>query len=196
MIQGPSFMYTLGPEIKLPRRTFTLEEDEALRSAVKQVGERWDKVAELMPNRTARQCQIRWKKYLAPHLRETMWTEEEDRLLLRTIDTIGTKWAKIVKFFPGRSDVSLKNRFLQIRNNVNPNYSTTSKTLPTPLNSEQMNSRTLHNSPNIDTKPKLLETIDLSSYLNTNALTGLASKEDLQNLFKSLGPVASVPLHG
>lgn len=159
-------------EIKLPRKTFSPDEDTALRELVKIFGEKWDSVAQMMPNRTAKQCQIRWKKYLAPHLRETIWTDEEDRLLMRTIETIGTKWAKIAKFFPGRSDVSLKNRYIQIRSH---GLSMDESAL-NPLTSQTPQA-----------KSNLLATVDLSQYVeDTSSLINLESKEQLEKLFNSL----------
>lgn len=99
-----------------PRRQFTYDEDKTLKEGVSKYGENdWESIAALLPNRTARQCRDRWNKYLSPNIRDTIWTDEEDRLLLRMIDTIGTKWSKISACLPGRSDISIKNRFKQLR---------------------------------------------------------------------------------
>lgn len=156
-------------ESKQQRKIFTSDEDAALRTYVNKYGEKWDQIAQKMPNRSARQCQIRWKKYLAPHLRETMWTDEEDRLLLRTIETIGTKWAKIAKFFPGRSDVSLKNRYIQIRSN---GLSKEDDQIP---------------QPSLPSKPVLLSTIDITKYVtDTSLFANNEGREDIKKLFESL----------
>ena len=39
------------------------------------------------------------------------WTREEDQLLMRLYQQYGPKWAQFTKFFKGRSDYNIKNRW-------------------------------------------------------------------------------------
>ena len=100
---------------KPPRRQFTFEEDKILKEAVKEYGDSdWEKISSRLKNRTPRQCRDRWNKYLSPNVRDSMWTDEEDQILLNLIEKYGNKWSKISTFLNGRSDISIKNRYKQI----------------------------------------------------------------------------------
>lgn len=48
---------------------------------------------------------------IQPGLNREEFTPEEDALLDQLVETIGTKWSKIQKMMPGRSDMDLKNRW-------------------------------------------------------------------------------------
>ncbi|OHS97696.1 hypothetical protein TRFO_36070 [Tritrichomonas foetus] len=101
------------PKKAHPKSKFGVDEDMKLRSLVAQFGENnWPQVAANMPNRNTRQCKERWCNYLAPGIRKTPWTTEEDELLLEKVREIGARWVQIAKFFPMRTDISIKNRFL------------------------------------------------------------------------------------
>jgi hypothetical protein len=77
---------------------------------VAQHGLNWPLIAFLMLDRNARQCRDRWFHYLAPGLNHEPWTSEEDALLLQKFRELGSKWAKIAKFFPGRTRENCRNR--------------------------------------------------------------------------------------
>ena len=49
--------------------------------------------------------------HLAPHLNKTDWTPEEDRRIIEAVEQDGTAWAKLVQYFPGRTDNGIKNRW-------------------------------------------------------------------------------------
>ena len=94
------------------KRKFTPDEDNLLKRIVMIYGpHRWKFIAEMIPNRTARQCRDRYINYLQPSIRHGQWTEEEDQLLTKKVKEHGTKWSFIKKFFVGRSTSALKNRF-------------------------------------------------------------------------------------
>jgi hypothetical protein len=46
---------------RIPRRSWTTEEDSKLAIAVKKHGKKWVKVAAMVPDRTDSQCRLRWK---------------------------------------------------------------------------------------------------------------------------------------
>ena len=96
-----------------PKNKFTLEEDMLLRKLVTQFGENnWQQVARRMEKRNPRQCKERWCNYLSPQVRNTPWTPEEDELLLNKVNEIGQKWVRISKYFPMRTDINIKNRYM------------------------------------------------------------------------------------
>lgn len=99
------------------KRKFTQEEDEKLRELVQDHGQKqWDVIARNFTDRTARQCRDRWKHYLSPSVTPKKdWTITEDRLLLQCTQKYGAQWAALVKFFPGRTDINLKNRWNKLQ---------------------------------------------------------------------------------
>ena len=103
-----------------PRKIFTEEEDNILRRIMTtEAFVTWELVAKRLYGRTARQCRDRWLNYLAPNVRRTPWTPEEDKLLLEKINDLGTHWSSISKYFDGRSDNHIKNRWYSyLKNHV------------------------------------------------------------------------------
>jgi hypothetical protein len=100
------------PQVAHGGHRFSKEEDIQLRDLVSQFGnQNWLFIAARMPERTARQCKERWKNYLAPSLNRTPWTQEEDQLLLEKQRELGNKWARISKFFEGRTDAQIRHRW-------------------------------------------------------------------------------------
>jgi hypothetical protein len=97
------------------KRKFSSEEDERLTQLVNLLGEtNWKNIANQMGTRNCRQCRERWKNYLAPYLNRDPWSSEEDAILLEKYEEFGSKWSLITKFFPLRTDVNLKNRWVVI----------------------------------------------------------------------------------
>ncbi|MDR0445406.1 MAG: hypothetical protein LBG98_03980 [Puniceicoccales bacterium] len=107
-----------GPgELRLEARgkRFTPEEDKALIAAVQKYRPmNWERVAEWLPGRTTRQCRDRWTKFLDPNINHGPFSPEEDANLRQLIEEHGSKWTLLSRFFPGRSDVQLKNRYLKL----------------------------------------------------------------------------------
>eukprot|EP00924_Labyrinthula_sp_SR-Ha-C_P001692 snap_masked-scaffold_18-processed-gene-6.56-mRNA-1 protein AED:0.15 eAED:0.15 QI:62/0.5/0.33/1/0.5/0.33/3/0/441 len=108
-------------------RLWTEEEDELLRAAVQEYGERqWKKIAERIPGRNHTQALQRWSKVLAPGLKKGQWSAEEDKLLLslaqKQIEAMGpnrkkVSWGKVAKGVPGRTAKQCRERWV---NNLNP----------------------------------------------------------------------------
>jgi hypothetical protein len=96
-----------------PKSKFTPEEDAFLRSLVAQFGtDNWQRVAIAMPGRNPRQCKERWYNYLCPLIQNSPWTQAEDDLLRQLVGEHGQKWVRIAKFFPLRTDINIKNRYV------------------------------------------------------------------------------------
>jgi hypothetical protein len=96
------------------REKFLPEEDAKLRELVQAHGSNaWDEVAKAMPGRNPRQCRERWKHYLSSEKNNSQWTPDEDRLLFEKMEEHGPKWTTLLQFFPGRTDMQLKSRWMQ-----------------------------------------------------------------------------------
>ena len=95
---------------------FTAEEDEMLIFLVSKFGEdNWNEIIKYLPNRNVRQCRERWNKYLNPNLKTDEWTKEEEELLMSKVKEFGTKWKLLSSFFPGRTDINVKSRYLLLQ---------------------------------------------------------------------------------
>jgi hypothetical protein len=75
----------------------------------------WFLIAALVPGRTKRQCNLRWRNALDPSIDPTTartgknWTADEDRKLKGAISTHGGKnWAVISGLVPGRTKVQCR----------------------------------------------------------------------------------------
>jgi hypothetical protein len=100
---------------KISRRKFTPDEDDLLRNLVTQIGKSdWATIAQHFPNRTSRQCRDRWKHYVSPEVVTGHWSEADESLLLSKVNEFGPKWSTIAQFFPGRTDIGIKNRYISI----------------------------------------------------------------------------------
>jgi hypothetical protein len=94
------------------KHKFTVEEDKRLFAAVlRHHASNWQSIADEMGSRNPRQCRERWKNYLSPGVCRNPWKPEDDRLLQEKYKEYGAQWCVIVKFFPGRTDVNVKNRW-------------------------------------------------------------------------------------
>jgi hypothetical protein len=68
-----------------------------------------------MEGRNARQIRERYLNYLDDQLEKQLWTTEEDERLLSLTKTQPISWKQLRQYFPGRTDVHLKNRFARLR---------------------------------------------------------------------------------
>lgn len=101
------------------RSKFTPEEDQKLVYIVSTTPEiKWSKVAELMKNKTSRQCRERYKNYLAKGINQSPWTPEEDQVLLKAYQEIGPCWSHMTSLFQGRTCVNIKNHYAKIKNKI------------------------------------------------------------------------------
>ena len=99
---------------KKTRAKWTETEDMLLQQSVERHGvTNWVLVASELKetNRSGKQCRERWVNHLAPDLKQSSWTIQEDLNLLQIVRVFGSQWSVIASKFPGRSPNSVKNRW-------------------------------------------------------------------------------------
>jgi hypothetical protein len=104
-VLDPSIALTAGSTGK-----WTSDEDLKLKAAVQMHGgKHWAAIAAMVPGRTKKQCNKRWRYALDPSFaltagRTGVWTEDEDLKLKAAVQTLGGKnWNKIAALVPGRT---------------------------------------------------------------------------------------------
>lgn len=99
------------------RHVWTGAEDQLLTSLVRKYGaKQWSTIGSYFPTRCGKQARERWVNHLCPDVDKSSWTDEEDKIILETVEKIGTKWSEVVKILAQicntkRSDNSVKNRW-------------------------------------------------------------------------------------
>ena len=103
-------------KVRVKHNKWNVYEDMRLKQIVLSMGSNlnWNQVASFFKNRNQRQCQERWEYYLRPDVNNGPWTPEEDELLLQKYNEYGSHWKVISKFFKGRTNTNVKNRYLAL----------------------------------------------------------------------------------
>lgn len=96
---------------KIQRRPFTQNENMVIFQSVKLIGEEWEIIAKMLPGRTPKQIQDRYKNYLREDLKKEPFSDEEDQKIIELFKQIGPKWTKMTSQLPGRSGNDIKNRW-------------------------------------------------------------------------------------
>ncbi|KAG2615980.1 hypothetical protein PVAP13_3NG080477 [Panicum virgatum] len=96
---------------RMRKGPWTEEEDAQLVWFVRLFGERrWDFLAKVSGlRRTGKSCRLRWVNYLHPGLRRGRITPDEERLILELHAQYGSRWSRIARSLPGRTDNEIKN---------------------------------------------------------------------------------------
>ncbi|KAF2195931.1 hypothetical protein K469DRAFT_491100, partial [Zopfia rhizophila CBS 207.26] len=96
---------------RMRKGAWASEEDERLREAIDKFGFRWSVVSKAVGNRSADQCQKRYRNALNPELSNANWSADEDATLISLVTQMGRNWSAICEnHFPHRSPLSLSNR--------------------------------------------------------------------------------------
>uniref|UniRef100_K3WIN4 Myb-like DNA-binding protein n=1 Tax=Globisporangium ultimum (strain ATCC 200006 / CBS 805.95 / DAOM BR144) TaxID=431595 RepID=K3WIN4_GLOUD len=99
-------------------KRWTPEQDEALRNAVDEFGQRnWKSIASRVPGRNHAQCLQRWNKVLKPGLVKGHWSYEEDSILERMVLQGCHSWGEVAAHIPGRTAKQCRERW---RNHLDP----------------------------------------------------------------------------
>ena len=117
----------MGSSKYIPKKKFTKDEDEEILKYVREHGAKgWrkleEKFAELSKKnknihlRDQNKLRERFVNYLSSNISHNDWSQEEDEKLRKLYMEYGSKWAQIAKFFPGRTDINLKNRWQKFKN--------------------------------------------------------------------------------
>jgi len=86
--------------------------EDALLTSLFQAGwDNWTHIAENIPGRTSKQCRERWFHHLDPAINHSLFSEEEDQIILETCDRIGSKWCKIAALLHARTEDAVKIRW-------------------------------------------------------------------------------------
>lgn len=75
------------------------------------VGFPWKKVSKNVPKRNGKQCRERWKNQIAPGIKKSPWTGEEDNMLKQLFTEHSSKWKLISGSLPGRPENQCKMRW-------------------------------------------------------------------------------------
>lgn len=104
------------PKKALPR-SWSASDDKKLIQLVAKGSQptKWSDMAQMMTERSGKQCRERYLNHLKPKLRFEEWTPEEDVQLCELYHGMGSKWAIMAKIIKGRTDNNIKNRFHHIR---------------------------------------------------------------------------------
>lgn len=117
---GPSALPSNETKKKTGPKAWTKEEDAKLLRLVQsmQMPMKWSVVAHNLPGRTGKQCRERYVNHLNPRLKVSDWNPVEDSTIFHLYSTTGSHWSSMSKVIPGRTDNGIKNRFHNLRRQV------------------------------------------------------------------------------
>ncbi|KAF4142087.1 Myb-like DNA-binding domain [Phytophthora infestans] len=99
-------------------KRWTTDQDDALRKAVDEFGQRnWKAIASRVDGRNHAQCLQRWNKVLKPGLVKGHWSFEEDSTLEQMVLQGCHSWGEVAAHIPGRTAKQCRERW---RNHLDP----------------------------------------------------------------------------
>ncbi|KAK2993749.1 hypothetical protein RJ640_024411 [Escallonia rubra] len=121
MVRAPSF-----DKNGLKKGAWSEEEDEKLRAYIQRYGHwNWRQLPKFAGlSRCGKSCRLRWKNYLQPNVKRGNYSKQEEELILKLHDGLGTKyvnvitpsdkssterWSAMGEKLPGRTDNEIKN---------------------------------------------------------------------------------------
>ncbi|KAK2993232.1 hypothetical protein RJ640_002444 [Escallonia rubra] len=106
MVRAPSF-----DKNGLKKGAWSEEEDEKLRAYIQRYGHwNWRQLPKFAGlSRCGKSCRLRWKNYLQPNVKRGNYSKQEEELILKLHDGLGTKWSAMAEKLPGRTDNEIKN---------------------------------------------------------------------------------------
>ena len=118
--KNPTIMPQINGAIKVPEKyktspsisriRWTKQEDEQLMGLVRKWGARkWNEIAASLGTKTAKQCRDHYANCLDPEIKNSLWTVEEEQILLLKYEQLGPHWSRIKSFLPVRSTSIIKN---------------------------------------------------------------------------------------
>lgn len=88
---------------------WSVKEDQLLKRWVSENGpSRWSEATSLIEGRSGKQIRERWFNTLNPTLKKGNWNVQEEQALIKLTMKFGPKWSKLVQFFTGRTENSIK----------------------------------------------------------------------------------------
>ncbi|OHS96337.1 Myb-like DNA-binding domain containing protein [Tritrichomonas foetus] len=177
-------------KIMKQRNRFTKEEDDYLKYLVEEdyfknnnhtkicLNEEpnWNEIAVKMIGRTARQCRERYRNYLQPGINNGPWSQEEEELLEQKYREFGPQWCKLVKFFPNRSDVNIKNHYtclLNRQSRINFINSSNSSSSAASVSNENIESSPLSSSSSYETSAETTRNVSPSESISSLNVTSM-----------------------
>ncbi|KAK9272913.1 hypothetical protein L1049_003292 [Liquidambar formosana] len=98
-------------KMNVKRGLWTAEEDAKILACLSKYGiGNWTLVPQKAGlNRCGKSCRLRWTNYLRPDLKHDGFTPQEEELIIKLHEAIGSRWSLIAKQLPGRTDNDVKN---------------------------------------------------------------------------------------
>jgi len=95
----------------LNKKKWNRKDDIKLIELVETYGQNWEIVSREFGDRSERDVEMRFKDKLDPNVKNTKFSEEEDREIMRLYEEYGNDWLQISRFFKNRHAKMIKKRF-------------------------------------------------------------------------------------